>query len=61
MLEENKILEEIGELLRGNIRYDLEASLDRFEFFKTKNKKDNLFKGKIDKRLQKKITLNDNL
>jgi len=61
MLKQNTKLEEIGEYLRANIRYDLDFVLDKFDFFKIKNEKDTLLKKKINSTLNRKITSDDKL
>lgn len=57
----NKKLEEIGEYLRANIRYDLDFPIDKFEFFKIKTQKDAKLRQKIDSNLNRKITADDKL
>lgn len=54
-------LEDAGEILRANIRYDLDFKVDSFEFFNNKNKHDNYLKNKLDKTLNRKITADDKL
>lgn len=54
-------LEEIGEFLRANIRYDLDFAIDDYDFFKIRNSKDKELKQKIDLALNRKITSDDKL
>lgn len=61
MLELNKKLEQTGEYLRANIRYDLDFVIDHFDFFRLKTQKDTELKTKIDSNLNRKITANDKL
>ena len=56
-----KRLEQIGEYLRANIRYDLPLKRDNFEFFLLKNKKDCLLRNKIDRAINRTITPDDKL
>jgi len=61
MLKLIKRIEDIGEYLRANIRYDLSTKIDYFDFFKNRNQKDILLKQKIDKNLNRQITADDKL
>lgn len=61
MLKVNKKLEETGEYLKANIRYDLGFIVDSFEFYQLKNKKDRELKDKINSSLNRKITADDKL
>lgn len=56
MLEKiNKKLENIGEQLRGSIKYDFDFSFDSFDFLITKFRKDQLVIKNINKNLCKKL------
>lgn len=61
MLDLNKKIEETGEYLRANIRYDLNFAIDDFDFYKLKNQKYRKLKTKINLALNRKITADDKL
>jgi hypothetical protein len=55
MLKLNTKLENLGEELRGAIKYDFKFDLDSFDFLLTKFKKDTLVIKNINKNLYKKL------
>lgn len=61
MLEQYTTLENLGELLKANIKYDLQFNPNKFNFVETKTELERILGHKIEKSINRKITKDDKL